>query len=69
MGWIRRRKWWGGLEAGSGEGDRSTKWWGWIRMRKWWGWKRDGRGNIQKCRAATHSNSAVGKGLWNYQCA
>ena len=27
------------------------------------GWKRDERGGIQKCRAATHSNSAFGKGL------
>ena len=27
------------------------------------GWKRDGRGNIQKCRATAHWNSDVGKGL------
>ena len=31
------------------------------------GWKRDECGNIKKCRAATHSNSAVGKDLRNYQ--
>ena len=29
---------------------------------------RGGCGNIQKYRAATHSNSAVGKGLKNFQC-
>ena len=43
VGWSRRRKWWGGLEGGSGGWIRRRKWWvglegvGWIRRGKWWG--------------------------------
>jgi len=41
---IRRRKWWCGLEEGSGGVDYKEE---------VVGWKRDERGNIQKWRAAT----------------
>jgi len=54
VGWIRRRKRWGGSEMSL------------VRVKRWG--KRDGRGrggNIQKRRAATctHWSSDVGKGL------
>jgi len=79
VGWIRRRKMWGGIEGGRGGVEARWAWCGWKQ--DWHGgvgWKRDGRGwggevgwkrdsrvsrIFRNVGAATHWSYDVGKGL------